>query len=90
MATTIRINNLTKKFGEVVALDHVSLIIEPGGNILADTRGEQKLITADVNLDERIFERWLSVSSYGEWKGLYPKERRSETYKSLSVFEKDK
>lgn len=29
METTIRINNLTKKFGEVVALDHVSLVIEP-------------------------------------------------------------
>ena len=30
MATSIRINNLTKKFGNVVALDHVSLVIEPG------------------------------------------------------------
>src|SRR5512136_3461834 len=29
METTIRIINLTKKFGEVVALDHVSLVIEP-------------------------------------------------------------
>jgi ABC-type sugar transport system ATPase subunit len=30
METTIRILNLTKKFGEVLALDHVSLDIEPG------------------------------------------------------------
>lgn len=30
METTIRINNLTKKFGNVVALDNVSLVIEPG------------------------------------------------------------
>jgi multiple sugar transport system ATP-binding protein len=30
MTTTIRISNLTKKFGKVVALDHVSLDIEPG------------------------------------------------------------
>jgi ABC-type sugar transport system ATPase subunit len=29
METTIRISNLTKKFGEVLALDHVSLVIEP-------------------------------------------------------------
>jgi len=29
METTIRINNLTKKFGKVVVLDHVSLDIEP-------------------------------------------------------------
>ncbi len=30
MATTITINNLTKTFGKVIALDHVSLVIEPG------------------------------------------------------------
>ncbi len=30
MDTTIRINNITKKFGKVIALDHVSLVIEPG------------------------------------------------------------
>ena len=30
METTIRINNLTKKFGKVVALDKVNLVIEPG------------------------------------------------------------
>jgi len=30
METTIRINNLTKIFGKVVALDHVNLVIEPG------------------------------------------------------------
>ena len=30
METPIRITNLTKKFGKVLALDHVSLVIEPG------------------------------------------------------------
>jgi len=30
METIIRINNLTKKFGNVVALDQVSLVIDPG------------------------------------------------------------
>ncbi len=30
MDTTIRIKDLTKKFGKVVALNHVSLVIEPG------------------------------------------------------------
>jgi len=30
MQTTIRIRNLTKKFGKVVALDHVNLVIDPG------------------------------------------------------------
>ena len=30
MSTTITIKNLTKRFGKVVALDNVSLVIEPG------------------------------------------------------------
>ncbi|HSQ18471.1 MAG TPA: ATP-binding cassette domain-containing protein, partial [Anaerolineales bacterium] len=30
MDTTIKIRNLTKKFGKVLALDHVDLDIEPG------------------------------------------------------------
>jgi len=30
METTIKINNLVKKFGDVVAINNVSLTIEPG------------------------------------------------------------
>jgi len=60
-----------------------SLIINPNGRILADTGGSQGLVTADIDLNARTFERWLSVGSYGEWKSLFPKERRSETYKGL-------
>ena len=30
MATTITINNLTKKFGDIIAVNNVSLVIEPG------------------------------------------------------------
>lgn len=62
-----------------------SLIINPNGRILADTGGSQGLVTADVDLNARTFERWLSVASYGEWRGLFPKERRSETYKGLTT-----
>jgi predicted amidohydrolase len=61
-----------------------SLIINPDGRILADTAWDEGLVTADVNLDARTFERWLSVPSYGEWKNLYPQERRSETYQGLT------
>jgi predicted amidohydrolase len=60
-----------------------SLIINPDGHILADTGRDEGLVTADIDLNARTFERWLSVGSYGEWKSLYPKERRSETYKGL-------
>ncbi len=60
-----------------------SLIINPNGRILADTGGSHGLVTAEIDLDARTFERWLSVGSYGEWKNLFPKERRGETYEGL-------
>lgn len=62
-----------------------SLIINPNGRILADTGGSQGLVTAEIDLNARTFERWLSVASYGEWRGLFPKERRTETYKVLAT-----
>jgi predicted amidohydrolase len=62
-----------------------SLIISPDGRILADTGRNDGLITAEIDLNARTFERWLSVGSYGEWKNLYPKERRSETYDRLTA-----
>ena len=61
-----------------------SLIINPNGHILADTGREEGLVTAEVDLNTRTFERWLSVGSYGEWKNLFPQERRSETYQGLT------
>jgi predicted amidohydrolase len=60
-----------------------SLIIDPNGRILADTAGQSGLVMADVDLSARTFERWLSVPSYGEWKGLFRQERRSETYQTI-------
>jgi hypothetical protein len=41
------------------------------------------MVMAEVNLDARTSERWLSVGGYGEWKNLYPKERRRESYGPL-------
>jgi predicted amidohydrolase len=61
-----------------------SLIIDPDGHILADTGRDEGLVTAEIDLNSRTFERWLSVGSYGEWKNLFPQERRPETYQGLS------
>jgi predicted amidohydrolase len=60
-----------------------SLIIDAGGQILADTKGQEGLITAVLELDRRRLEPWLSVATAGEWKRLYPKERRPGTYGQL-------
>jgi predicted amidohydrolase len=61
-----------------------SLIIDPGGRILGDTHGSEGLVTAEVELNHRRLEHWLSVGDYGEWKRLYPKERRPATYGDLT------
>ena len=58
-----------------------SLIIDPDGKILPDADGFKGLKTATIDPSKRTFERWLSVNGYGEWKNLFPQERRSETYK---------
>jgi predicted amidohydrolase len=60
-----------------------SLIISPDGRILADTGRNDGLVTAEIDLNTRTFERWLSVGSYGEWRNLYSRERRAETYTGL-------
>ncbi len=60
-----------------------SLIVDPGGHILADTKGRETLATAVINLDTRRQVSWLSVGSLGEWKRIYPKERRPSTYVPL-------
>ena len=62
-----------------------SLIINPDGRILADTAGDHGLVMTEIDLNARTFERWLSVGSYGEWKSLFPKERRGETYNQFVV-----
>jgi predicted amidohydrolase len=64
------------------------LIINPDGHILKNADGKNGIITAEVNLNSRTFERWLSVSGYGEWKNLFPQERRSETYNELYEYHK--
>ncbi|HEY3129148.1 MAG TPA: carbon-nitrogen hydrolase family protein [Acidobacteriota bacterium] len=64
--------------------DKRSLIIDPNGHILADTGGKSGMVMSEIDLDQRTFERWLSVRGYGEWKNLYPKERRPDTYQNIA------
>jgi len=62
-----------------------SFVIDPNGRILADTGGRSGTAIAEVDLNARTFERWLGFSGFGEWKGLYPVERRKDTYGVLAV-----
>jgi len=60
-----------------------NLIISPNGHIIANDDGSQEIISAEVDLNMRTFEPWLSVNSYGEFKKLFPKERCNNTYNEL-------
>jgi predicted amidohydrolase len=60
-----------------------NLIFTPTGRIIEDTDHRQGLLTAKILLNTRTFEPWLSVGGYGEFKNLFPLERRGETYDGL-------
>jgi predicted amidohydrolase len=57
-----------------------SLIVDPWGQILADTAGEHGVVVQEVDLDERALQPWLSVGCNGEWERLWRNERRPSTY----------
>jgi len=61
-----------------------SLIIDPEGHILADSAGQDTVITVRVDLDEHPFCRYLSTASSGCWHELWPVERRPGTYGPLA------
>lgn len=54
----------------------MSVIIDPNGKVLNDTSHSEGLIISPVDLNQRTFERWLSVKSFGEWRNLMPNEVR--------------
>jgi predicted amidohydrolase len=60
-----------------------SLIVDPSGTILADSNNEPGVVFADVDLDQEYWEPWLSVEGFGEFRRLWPKERRPERYAAL-------
>ena len=65
-----------------------SLIINPNGHIISETGGKSGMVLAELDLNARTYEHWLSVGSYGEWKSLYRSDRRMDTYGVLAAEEK--
>ena len=82
METTIRINNLTKKFGDVVAIDNVNLEIEPGAflTLLGPSGcGKTTLLRCIAGLEEpdggEIYIGDKLVFSYDKGISLPPGQR---------------
>lgn len=57
-----------------------SLIADPNGKVMNDTKHSEGLIISPADLSMRTFEKWLSNKSWGEYRNLMPNERRPETY----------
>lgn len=65
--------------------DAPSRIIDPTGEVLAETAEAFGIALAEIDLDKESRVYWLSVGpSYGEAKSLYIKERRPDTYDILT------
>ena len=82
METTIKINNLTKKFGDVVAINDVSLEIDPGSflTLLGPSGcGKTTLLRCIAGLEEpdggEIYIGDKLVFSYDEGISLPPGQR---------------
>jgi len=62
-----------------------SRIIDPDGNVLAETVARFGVASASIDLDRERQLRWLSVGpGDGEARSLYIQERRPDTYQALT------
>jgi predicted amidohydrolase len=61
-----------------------SLIVDPSGTILADSKGVPGVVFADIDLDAPFYEPWLSVEGSAEFRHLWRKERRPGSYGLLT------
>lgn len=60
-----------------------SLIIDPGGRILADSAGAPGVVFADVDLAATQYEPWLSLPGATDFRTLWPKERVPRLYREI-------
>lgn len=58
--------------------DIKSCIVSPDGNILAEATAESRAVTTAVNLDEKIYQRWIGDMRTRTWK-----ERRGDLPRGL-------
>src|SRR5437667_1446705 len=62
-----------------------SRIIDPDGDVMAETLDRFGIVASSINLDRESRLRWLSVGpAEGEARSLYIKERRPDTYSALT------
>ncbi len=61
-----------------------SLIVDTTGRVVADTKGTPGVVFADVDLDERCYQRWMSIGGEGDFRNIWRRERHPSMYRALA------
>jgi predicted amidohydrolase len=61
-----------------------SLIIDTRGRVLADSKGTPGVVFAEVDLDERHYQPWMSIGGEGDFRNIWRRERHPSLYRGLS------
>ena len=67
--------------------DGHSLIINPAGEVLKESASTNVLLTETVDLNYSPSWNWIGNPGRGEWRDVWRKDRRPDTYNDLSGFE---
>lgn len=67
--------------------DGQSLIINPAGKVLKESNSTNALFTETIDLNYNPDWNWIGNPGRGQWRGVWRKDRRPDTYGNLSDFE---
>jgi predicted amidohydrolase len=66
--------------------DGSSMIIDPAGNVLQESKEQGRLLTATINLNYNPPWDWIGNAGRGDWKGVWRKDRRSDVFAPLGHY----
>jgi len=66
--------------------DGHSLIVNPAGEILAESGTQGTLLTADIDVNLNPQWYWIGNAGLGVWDGVWRKDRRSDVYVKIGDF----
>lgn len=67
--------------------DGHSLIVNPAGEVLQESDSTKMLLTETIDLNYSPRWNWIGNPGLGEWRGVWRKDRRSDTFDALSNYE---
>ncbi|MEO8962260.1 MAG: carbon-nitrogen hydrolase family protein [Ginsengibacter sp.] len=67
--------------------DGHSMIVNPAGDILQESNSNNELLTETVDLNFSPDWNWIGNPGLGEWRGVWRRDRRPDSYGALSDVE---